>query len=112
MTCQAYKIDKWREDLWDVSKKADLEAVIEACVGKLFDGDDEETTNERLLTKNILNEVLKYDIKDRKAPKQILENEFFKYFAKKDDELWERELKNAENDVKKEEEDEKKEDDW
>jgi len=60
----------------------------------------------------VLSGLLNYDIKARKLPKNLLEEEFFKYFDKQDKELEEREYKRAEEDLKKEDEEEKKEEDW
>jgi len=110
---QSYKLtDKWKENFWNPSSKDELKAAVKVALEKLYDGEDDEAKNETELTESVLNGLLDYDVKTRKLPKVLLEENFFSYFAKIDKEMEERELKRAEEDLKKEDEDEKKEEDW
>jgi len=100
------RANDWKPDFWDITKAEDLKAQIKKGCEELFEGDDDEKPKK--LTEHILLELLEYDIKKRKTPKQLLEDEFFTIYQKEDEEEFQREIEENERERKKMEEEEKK----
>jgi hypothetical protein len=100
------KAGDWKQNFWDQANEADLKAQVKKGCEDLYEGDEDEKPKK--LTEGILLSLLEYDIKKRKTPKQLLEEEFFTYFHKEDEEEFQREIEENERERKKMEEEEKK----
>jgi len=100
----------WKPDFYDPTKIEELKAQIKKGCDELYEGDDDEKPKK--LTEKILLDLCEHDIKKRKTPKQLLEEEYFTLFAKEDEDEFQREIEENERERKKMEEEEKKNGCW
>jgi len=100
------KGDTFLQNYWDASTAGDIQAKIKTACDELFEGDDDPEP--RQLTEVLLASLTQHDIKKRKTPKEYLSEKYFEYYAKQDEEEYQREIEENERERKKMEEEEKK----